>query len=170
MDESSGSTTPNGNAESPAAIVNSRQTLTDQLGRVQSELDRLRVLIPDFDPSAPPGEVTADWVRGIIAARRRREKTFGDTRIFADPAWDILLELYAVELTDERATITDVCNVAAIPGTTGLRWVGQLETLGLVVRTTDPKDGRCVFLRLSSSAVASMNKFFRGATGAPPPV
>ena len=136
-----------------------RVALAEQVHRLQQDLDRLRSMILDFDPSLPSDEVSPHWLRSIIKARRRREQIFGSAT-FADPGWDILLELYAVELAEERVTITQVCKVAAVAPTTGLRWIGQLEQEGLVGREPDTKDRRRVFLRLTPSGLKAMEQYF----------
>ena len=78
----------------------SREDLRAQLGRVQSEINGLRAMVGRYDPSLPPKKLSASWIRGIQSARRRREKVFGED-LFADSAWDILLELFAVHLEGE---------------------------------------------------------------------
>ena len=45
----------------------------------------------------PNQAVSEKAVRAIIKQRRNRDRFF-DAQLFADPAWDILLELYAAEL------------------------------------------------------------------------
>jgi hypothetical protein len=130
-----------------------------QLKRVQSELDELGQLITAFDPALPPESISAEWVRAIQKARTRRDEIFG-SRIAADPGWDILLELYAIELENGQATITDVCKAAGVANTTGLRWVGELQRMGLLTRMEDESDRRATLLRLSSRGLAAMNEYF----------
>ena len=136
--------------------LHSRQAVADQIRRIQKELDQLSAMVSSFDPSLPP----EDWINAILEARRRRERIF-DRKIFSDPGWDILLELYFVHLAKEQIIISDLCNIVGIAVTTGLRWVGQLERAGLIVRTSDPNDSRCIFVRLSGRGLAAMNKYFR---------
>jgi len=116
-------------------------------------------MVLDFDPSLPSDEVSPHWLRSIIKARRRREQIFGDA-IFADPGWDILLELYAAELAEERVAVSEVSKIAAVPPTTGLRWIGQLEQEGLIGRERDTRDRRRVFLKLTPSGLKAMQKYF----------
>lgn len=147
----------------------SRDAIAEQLERVQAELDRLRAMISAFDPRLPPDRITPEWIAGIISARRRRDAVFQSSK-FSDPAWDILLKLYAAALASEPATITDVCNAAAVPVTTGLRWIGQLEAAGLLVRTPDKKDKRRIFLSLSASGRSAMSDYFRAPSSEPMPI
>lgn len=138
----------------------SRHSLVNQLKRVENELDKLRQLITTFDPAVPPEAVSAEWVRAMQNARERREEIFG-TRIGADPAWDILLELYAVQLENGQATITDVCRASGIAYTTGLRWVGELQQKGLLTRADDESDKRAALLKLSRRGLAAMKEYFQ---------
>jgi hypothetical protein len=132
-----------------------------QLARAQAELDQLGRILKTVDPSLPPEEVTSDWIKGILEARHRRTAIFGEG-IFSDPGWDILLGVYALQLAKERTTITDVCRIAEVAGTTGLRWVQQLTRAGLLIQKDDRLDGRLVLLELSEVALAGMANYFRG--------
>lgn len=137
----------------------SRDEVVDQIERVQTELDRLRAMIGDFDPALPPKAVTPPWIRAIMQARRRRDQVFGED-MFADPGWDILLALYAAALANDRPIITHVCKAAKVSYPTALRWLDRLEAAGLIVRTPDPGDKRRVHLALSRSGMAAMGKYF----------
>lgn len=80
--------------------------------------------------------------------------------LFSDPAWDILLELYAVHLEQQRTSITSVCAASGVPTTTALRWVAKLEQDGLIIRTDDPLDARRSWIALTSDGVERMRSFF----------
>lgn len=95
-----------------------------------------------------------------FAELSRREVVFG-RKLFADPAWDILLELYLAALSGEPVNISQVCNAAAAPNTTALRWIGQLEKAGLISRERDASDGRRFFIQLSAVGRAAMDQYFR---------
>ena len=108
-----------------------------------------------------PGVVrpTERCVREIIRARANRAKCFrGD--LFADPAWDMLLELYTAELGAKQISVSSLCIAASVPTTTALRWINVLEREGLISRRSDPKDGRRTFVHLSPAGVAGMDAFF----------
>jgi DNA-binding MarR family transcriptional regulator len=98
-------------------------------------------------------------VRELLRLRRNRERFFPQ-EIFADPAWDILLELYAAELGQHRIAVSSVCAAAAVPATTALRWINTLEENQLVQRMNDRFDCRRVFLSLTDAGLAAMNDYF----------
>jgi DNA-binding MarR family transcriptional regulator len=96
----------------------------------------------------------------ILKARRARAKFF-DGNLFADPAWDMLLELYSAELAFKRLSISSLCLASNVPATTALRWIRSLECRGLAERQRDPHDGRRIFIRLTELASSSMQGFFQ---------
>ena len=98
-------------------------------------------------------------VRAVQAARRRRVALF-DADLFSDPAWDILLELYALHLEQQRASVSGLYLASSVPGSTALRWVAKLERDGLVVRTDDSLDARRSWIKLTADGVERMRCFF----------
>ena len=70
-------------------------------------------------------------VRRIIRQRQLRARFFeGD--LFADPAWDMLLDLTAARAEHTRVSITSLCIASGVPPTTALRWIGQMTDAGLL--------------------------------------
>lgn len=111
-----------------------------------------------------PIAVTASVVRRFIKSRRERD-TFLPKHLFADPAWDMLLELYASELDQRRVATSNLCDASAVPPTTALRWIGAIEKEGLIERKSDPLDARRIFVRLSSQGASSMEAYFQRQAG-----
>lgn len=116
--------------------------------------DRTQAFAP-----APDGPVpSAAEVRGVIRARRLRERFFAPG-LFADPAWDMLLDLFAAELEGARVSVSSLCIAAAVPPTTALRWITTLTGAGLLARAPDPEDRRRAFLSLSAEGSAGMRRY-----------
>jgi DNA-binding MarR family transcriptional regulator len=111
-------------------------------------------------PAAQSYPVTARSIQALIKQRRKRDQVFG-ADLFADPAWDILLELYASELAQRRVPTGHLCDAAAVPATTALRWISLLEMKGMVCRRQDPLDGRRYFVSLSPDIRQRMEDYFR---------
>lgn len=107
----------------------------------------------------------ADFVRGIIDARLKRRRYFGD-ELFADPAWDILLELYALRCEQRRTSVSKLSLGAAVPTTTALRWIEKLDQEGLVDREPDPCDARRIWVELSDRGFRAMESYLRAIGGA----
>ncbi|MCB2078548.1 MAG: MarR family transcriptional regulator, partial [Novosphingobium sp.] len=63
-------------------------------------------------------------VRRIIRQRQLRTRFF-DGDLFADPAWDMLLDLTAARAEHARVSVTSLCIASGVPPTTALRWISQ---------------------------------------------
>jgi DNA-binding MarR family transcriptional regulator len=98
-------------------------------------------------------------ILAILNERRRRSKFFPE-ELFADPAWDILLELYAAHLGQRQIDTTSLCIGSAVPSTTALRWIVHLERRGLVARSDDPLDGRRSFVQLTAEGLNAVERYF----------
>ncbi|WP_340314004.1 winged helix DNA-binding protein [Rhizorhabdus argentea] len=120
--------------------------------------------------SAPPQGVDNDEISGagaireMIRARRLRDDLFG-AGLFADPAWDILLDLSAAKIEGRSVAVSSLCIAAAVPATTALRWIKQLTEAGLLRRAADPVDGRRVFIELTDAAATAMMSYFAATSG-----
>lgn len=121
--------------------------------------------LPRFEgpaDGAPAPETSAHAVRMLIRLRRLRAQFFPDY-LFADPAWDMLLDLMAARLEEERVAVSSLCIAAAVPPTTALRWIRTMTDQGIFVRRHDPDDGRRIFIDLSDDAARAMAAFFHQA-------
>jgi len=105
-------------------------------------------------------EPEAQVIRKIITMRRARDQFFA-TDLFADPAWDILLELYAADLAGTKVSVSEPCIESNIPPTTALRWIRKLNEAELIRRVPDPHDGRRVFLSLTEKGLMGMRGYFQ---------
>lgn len=121
-----------------------------------------------FDPGfsvapAKSGKAKASMVRDLIKLRRMREQFF-PADLFADPAWDILLDLYAAKLESKSVSVSSLCIAAAVPPTTALRWITTMTEHGALVRKQDPRDARRVFIELSADSEERLGNYFEAAT------
>lgn len=134
--------------------------LSEDAARIASVLASLSgdeaVHESEDDDDAPA--VDAAFVRGIIRARRLRDQFFRG-ELFADPAFDTLLDLYAARLEGRRVAVSSLCIAASVPATTALRWIRALTEKGLFVRNADPNDGRRVYIGLSDDAARAMGRY-----------
>jgi DNA-binding MarR family transcriptional regulator len=137
-------------------LAQSTQEIRDKL---QSALAIVEELEPLSSTSRRFSPEQQGNVRDLLKSRRARDQFF-DSSLFADPAWDILLELYAAELGQQRISVSTLCAAAAVPATTALRWIKILEKNGLLVRTDDPMDGRRTFISLAPDAFDRMERYF----------
>jgi len=105
-----------------------------------------------------PAEVSAQSVataRRMIRERLRRSHFF-KTELFADPAWDMMLDIFLAEAEGRETPVMNLCLSSQVPETTTLRWVRTLEQAGIFVRQKDEHDQRRVLVRLSPTAAKAM--------------
>lgn len=134
-----------------------------ELTKLQAQAARLAAIIEADDAAdmAPlaGGPCTDASIRAILQARLERASHFpGD--LFADPAWDMLLDLYAAELGQVRVSVTNLCIASNAPTSTALRWISTLERAKLIERRPDPLDGRRFFMSLTRDAVDRFERYF----------
>lgn len=109
-----------------------------------------------------PIAIDAGEIRQVIRARRLRDKQFGKG-LFEDPAWDMMLDLFAAQLERAQVSVSSLCIAAAVPSTTALRWIARMTEAGLFERQPDPFDRRRAFMALSPSGLEGMRGYV--ATG-----
>jgi DNA-binding MarR family transcriptional regulator len=114
-------------------------------------------------PQVPPSTVISDKKLAIIAtsiyrARRRRLNYFGEA-LFGEPAWDMLLDLFANRALGRRVNITSLCLAADVPQSTGLRYITQLEEHGLLERSPAPEDRRVILVDLTPLGYKQMRRY-----------
>lgn len=133
-----------------------------EVARIAQALDTLddRSVVADRRPSyrsEPGGDqpVDAKAIRAMIRARRMRDQFFAG-ELFADPAWDILLDLMAARLEGREVGVSSLCIAAAVPPTTALRWISAMTEQGMLVRVADADDRRRIFIRLSADTAERM--------------
>ncbi|HST35177.1 MAG TPA: winged helix DNA-binding protein [Allosphingosinicella sp.] len=138
--------------------------LSKKLKSISEELEDLADLVGEREGPSLPLEAPIDpeAVRRILRVRRLRDQFFTGN-IFPDPAWDILLDLFAARMEGKQVSISSACAAASVPPTTALRWVERLEKMGLAERAGDPKDGRRIYIALSDTAASKMKGFFARA-------
>ncbi len=98
-------------------------------------------------------------VRRMIAQRQARARFF-DAELFADPAWDMLLDLTAAQGEGGKVSVSSLCIASGVPATTALRWIGQMTEAGLFERADDENDRRRAFIGLSTRAADAMARYF----------
>ena len=128
-----------------------------EIARIEQDLATLKrhVIAKGGAGSGSP----AANVRAILKARRAREEMIGRD-LFADPAWDMLLDLYAADLEQRKVSTTELCIAAAVPSTTALRWIEKLAQMTFVIRKEDHLDGRRIWVSLSPAARLMMKAYF----------
>jgi hypothetical protein len=144
------------------------QQLSEEVGRIANVLAALSEDESEAVAVVGPGvngdgeRLDAGMIRSIIRARRLRDHFFR-AEMFADPAWDMLLDLMAARVERQRVAVSSLCIAAAVPPTTALRWIKTLCDQGMFVRVADPEDGRRVFIELAPETAAMMEAYLKSA-------
>ena len=154
--------------------------LTEQVGQIAGRIERLSpasggseaglATMPEPDAAMQGAEPRSTravrpplpdprLVRRLIRHRQLRGRYF-DGQLFADPAWDMLLDLCAARAEHRRVSVTSLCIASAVPPTTALRWIGQMVEQGLFVRVGDQADRRRAFIELSDRSADALSRYF----------
>tara|TARA_R110000868_G_scaffold37022_2_gene130978 strand:- start:6992 stop:7408 length:417 start_codon:yes stop_codon:yes gene_type:complete len=127
--------------------------------------------LPDLTQDLTPEQMaqTRHWTKLLLDTYSARTGFFPDG-LFADPAWDMLLDLMHARLNGKKISVSSLCIAARVPATTALRRIGDLVAAGLAVRVKDATDGRRVFIELTPDGTARMERYldlFRTAINKP---
>ncbi|HKX79744.1 MAG TPA: response regulator [Novosphingobium sp.] len=134
----------------------SMSDFSQQLSRLMSVLEG-KTMDTKAETKVADQEISAT-LRGIINSRGLRNRYF-PSQIFADPAWDILLDLTRAKLDGQQVSVSSVCIAASVPMSTALRWVRQMTDQNLLRRWTDPKDRRRDLIALTDTTAAHMRDY-----------
>jgi len=120
---------------------------------------RLALLARQIAERANSEPLAPELVHSAVRARALRFDFF-KRDLFPEPAWEMLLHLYAKELERQRVSASNLCLASGVPASTALRWINRLEREGLINRRRDPLDGRRRWIELSKTGAAAMNGYF----------
>jgi DNA-binding MarR family transcriptional regulator len=157
--------------DSPDSDAERLIQLSEEVSRIASSLGQLAIGLGAPFQRHPPAtnsnepSVPVETVTWLIRARRNRAQ-YLDAKLFAEPAWDILLDLLRAELAQEQVSVSSACIAAGVPASTSLRWLNTLEQEGLVLRKSDPRDARRAFVVLSPETSTALRRYFLDVVGA----
>lgn len=139
--------------------------LSEEVSRIASTLAglSLRLEAPfnedDPAPDANGPDVSESAVRWLIRARQQR-KLYLPNELFADPAWDMLLDLLHAEITKRKVSVSSLCIASAVAASTAVRWINSMVDQGVLIRQPDPSDGRRIFIELAPEVSAGLRRYF----------
>jgi|GEM_PF-2209648 len=125
----------------------------DQLLRTMSDLPESPAAVSEVQDGM------ADSARREYRDRRERERVFG-SGIAADPAWDILLDLFIAREEGRDVTVFSVSAATAVAEGTVLRCIAHLVEAKLIARGPHSSDPRSIFLTLTDRAAGMMSDYF----------
>jgi hypothetical protein len=150
--------------------TNSIRTLLSRLGQYLNDLP------PGPSPPAPdraspgfeeesdyPSAELAELIRKARAERRRRtlRARHLPAGLFGEPAWDLLLDIFANRAEGKRVSFSSTCLATGVPAGEAARWINVLEAEGLLFRRRDHKDRACLWLDLTDLGMERLCAHFR---------
>lgn len=126
-------------------------------GSLSDAIDRLERLATALHPDIAMAKL---HVRALQRVRGHRNERLG-VDLFRDPAWDMLLELAAANLSDQPVSVSSLCFASGVPATTALRYIDRMVEEGLVVRIGDDGDHRRVLIRIAPAMLAPVEALLR---------
>lgn len=124
-------------------------------------LCQMQEAVTEGDTEQPSTDFAA--IAKILFNQRRRRDVYFGSGLFAEPAWDILLDLRTQY--DAHRMPASLAVYAATSTSTGLRHLHTLERMGLVERWTDPNDARRRLSRLSDNGTRAMDGYLAELMG-----
>ncbi|WP_156172096.1 hypothetical protein [Aurantiacibacter gangjinensis] len=92
---------------------------------------------------------------------RAARRSFFPQELFAEPAWDVLLDLFAKEVRGQRVPIGKAIAASHAPHATALRHINSLVDAEMIERRGNDDDQRVALLSLTKEARRSMRAYLR---------
>lgn len=123
---------------------------TQVLSDVREKLSRVH-----SDASKFADKARLEFAVRLQAFHRRVNGLLGG-RIFRDPSWPMLLEIFIGTIESRKISVSGLSQDLRISPTTSLRHIEKMEEEGLVARCDDPDDGRRTFVEPTAKAMAGV--------------
>ena len=104
---------------------------TERIEEFARRMAILADLLPRGSSPVPSAEIGA-FARQLFDERRVRDELLSDSGLFGEPAWDIMLDLFAAGEEKRLTTVGMACAAAAAPPGTALRYLDTMIRLGLL--------------------------------------
>ena len=130
-------------------------------GRLVRQLEDLLRSTQELPAESAPDSsgATVELARRALEARRERDRVFG-AGTFADPAWDVLLDLFVAGEENRAVDAFSLCGRSALPEGVILRSIAHLVQSNLVTRRANAADPRSIYLVLTAEGRAKMSDYF----------
>jgi predicted transcriptional regulator len=132
-----------------------------EISEILEGLDfKIQQLKSHVDRSIKEPSIVLGRAKNHYRGRRMREKIFANPRLFGEPAWDMLIDLFIAYEEKQNVSVTSLYIASRVPGATAHRWIAILEDEGLVYRTADPKNNRRIFIALTEKGLLQVRSHF----------
>jgi DNA repair protein RadC len=150
----------------PAASLHEISRVLEETARILKQHADASNGIPSPETEASALELTPAVVRAIIKVRQLRADYFPAAA--GDPAWAMILELFAVHLEGRRVSQSKLAIASRVPHSTALRLTKNLIEEGLVTVEDHPGDGRLLMLGLSDETAGQVRVYLTVALATVP--
>lgn len=106
------------------------------------------------EASLDPAQVRAEaraWADRLYVERRRRDALFPEG-LFGEPAWDLLLAMFAAREKGQAMILCKAYRAAQVSDTTGRRLLDRMEEDGLITRRRAPRSRKMRVVELTDLA------------------
>jgi hypothetical protein len=141
----------------PASDENLHQLLAELLHRV-SELEMKAAEAGQGPPSLGFSDDKLAALAVSIYRMRQHRQAYFDAALFAEPAWDMMLDLFINQVRGARVSTTSLCLAAGVPHATGIRWIRTLREHDLLRRFRAPDDARLMLIEITSKGYQLMRQ------------
>jgi len=143
-------------------VVELIKDLTAKLSAVAEEFNGRVAKAAEPAPAGnePSDAALVEHANAVLEQRRLRRQ-FLPGELFHEPAWDMLLALFASRDDRMPMNIKALVSMSDAPVTTSQRWIEHLHKLKLIDRVTDPTDRRRVEISLSHTGDQQMKAYLR---------
>lgn len=141
-----------GEADMESAVRSSGGAQVD-VGSAMTSFEQLRALLP----GNAKGNIAEDHVLSLVSARRGRDALFG-AHLFSDPAWDVILELYAARLGDRQVSVSGLARLIGAPKSVTARWIAVLVDAGIVSYGGSSKETGGATVELTEDGATKMTQ------------
>jgi hypothetical protein len=112
-----------------------------------------------FNQDRRPTELSTWLTARELLHQRRQRRRFFSTSMFGEPAWEMLLELFAQTPADKGMTVGRLISSADVPVSVGKRWIEYLERERMVFRDPDDSDDLETAIDLTREAEAKLASY-----------
>ncbi|TIX50230.1 hypothetical protein [Alteraurantiacibacter aquimixticola] len=137
------------------------QSLVDRVQQIERRISHL----PQSNKQSQPTDIDLASIASAIYRARRRRSRFLPEALFAEPAWDMLLELFVTQAFGRQVSVSSICLAADVPQTTGLRYLEILEKVRFVERRYMPGDRRVKMVSLTQLGYKVMRAYLMDGIG-----
>lgn len=114
-------------------------------------------LTPETTPT-PVDMLDARRMLELLKSRDIKTRYFSD-KLFADPAWLMLLDLMEQHLMNKAVSVSGICIVAGVPAATAARRLEEMEQSGFVQRHIDKHDKRRQIVSLTPRSIDLITRY-----------